>query len=136
MAAVREVRAKSNAQARAAARKASVDKAIEEATGAEKAKLPPRAFFLLGETKATAAAQAEHEWNWSKTKTGWSVGSQAVKFLADFDALVEEAKKDDAPIAVYLGYRWYAVIPPHMLDRLVAGGHVVKMPDPAPLVPA
>lgn len=134
MAPVREARVKTATYARRAhaVRKAQAE--AEAAEGAARAAQPTRAWFLIGETKATSAAQAEHEWGWTKTKTGWTDGAgAAVKFLEGFDALVKEAKKTEAPIAVYLGYRWYAVTPPHLLDKLVRAGHVLKMPDPAPV---
>jgi len=95
----------------------------------------PMKYFLIGETKATAAAVAEHEWGWAKTKTGWTDGAKnPVKFLEDYAALLKAC--NDEPIYLYLGHRWYACVPPHMLDRLVSNKSVFKMPDPAPGAPA
>jgi alkyl sulfatase BDS1-like metallo-beta-lactamase superfamily hydrolase len=145
MPAVREKRVKSPKQARATKRQAVAQKAVEAAAAAEKVNLAPRAYFVLGETLPATAAVIEHEWGWarvdaspkSKAPPAWvDPAKNEVRFLADFDALVKEARKAEAPIAVYGGHRWYAVIPPHLLDRLVTAGQVVKLPDPTPDSPA
>lgn len=92
----------------------------------------PRAYFLIGENKKLAGDVAEHEWGWSKTKTGWTGAPQPVSgFLADLAAVKKEIGKG-APIALYEGYRWYAVIAPHLLHQLQKSGDVVLIPAPQP----
>lgn len=91
----------------------------------------PRAFFLIGENKKIAGDVAEHEWGWTRTRTGWTGAPSPgeVKFLADLAAVKAEAAKGQ--IAVYEGYKWYVTIAPHLLQLLVDEGTVIKIPAPA-----
>ena len=135
MAAVRENRVKTPAQARRAAAALKAQQEEQAAAAKAKASVGPRAWFLIAETLPAAAAVAEHEWGWTKgkLKSAWTDGAgNSVKWLADYDALVKEAGKTDEPIAVYCGHRWYAVIPSHLFHKLVTEGFVLKQPDPAP----
>lgn len=101
---------------------------VKAAAPKPEAKTGPTRFFLISENKAHADSTAVHEWGWSRTKTGWNTAAgQDVRFLPDYDTLLAEAHKKGGPIGVYEGYRWYAVIAPHLLEGLVKAGSVLRM---------
>ncbi len=120
--------------ARPPARRARPAVAGAETPSPKSAAPPIRAYFLIGETKKIAGDVAEHEWKWTRTKSGWNAGvGSEVKFLPDIHAVAKEAAKGPGPIAVFEGYKWYAVIAPHTLDALVQIGTVVIIPAPEPV---
>lgn len=97
----------------------------------------PLAYLLIAENAVLADAQAQHEWGWkaAKAKGSWvDTAGNAVKFCPDLGAL--KAAAQDSRVSLYLGHRWYAAFPSHLVERLFADGSVTRLPDPTPDAPA
>ena len=115
--------------------------APEEAQTPEEAPAPvddrPVLQLLIAENSALADAQAQHEWGWKKgkQKLTWLDGAgNVVRYCPDLGALKLAAQA--SRVHLYLGHRWYAAFPSHLVERLIAEKQVLRLPDPAPDAPA